>query len=111
LSTHDCLVMSGHRQPTRWHFYEGRKMLPIEVRPRLAVNSFAVLRSLVSAGLGIARLPGAARPSGANPGGLSVVLEEFSPPPMHWHALYPSARSVSPKVRALLELLEERFAR
>jgi DNA-binding transcriptional LysR family regulator len=111
LINHDCLVMSGHRHPTQWHFYEGRKVIPIEVRPRVAVNSFAVLRSLVSAGLGIARLPGPGGPSRANAGGLQVVLEEFSPPPMHWHALYPSARNVSPKVRALLELLEQSFAR
>jgi DNA-binding transcriptional LysR family regulator len=110
LRAHDCLVMSGHRQPTLWHFHDGRKLIPVEVRPHLAVNSFAVLRSLVTAGRGIAQLPGPDGPPPAKGSRLQVVLAEFSPPPMHWHALYPSARNVSPKVRALLELLERRLA-
>jgi DNA-binding transcriptional LysR family regulator len=111
LLAHDCLVMSGHRQPTLWRFHEGRKLLPVEVRPRIAVNSFAVLRTLVDAGCGIARLPEAQIHSARNKVPLRLVLEEFSPPPMHWHALYPSARNLSPKVRALLELLDRSFAR
>ena len=41
---------------------------------------------------------------------LRFVLEKFSPPPLPWHAVYPSARNLSTKVRALIELLEERFA-
>lgn len=109
LSAHDCLVMSGHREPNQWHFFQGRKVLPVNVQPRMAANSFTVLRALASKSLGIARLPGAGGITRASVDGLRVVLEEFSPPPMHWHALYPSSRNVSAKVRALLELLEERF--
>jgi DNA-binding transcriptional LysR family regulator len=110
LTHHDCLVMSGHRHPMQWHFYDGRKVVPVEVSPRISVNSFVVLRSLAGAGLGIARLPGPGGQSRADMAGLQLVLEEFSPPPMQLHALYPSARNVSAKVRALLELLEKRFA-
>jgi DNA-binding transcriptional LysR family regulator len=41
---------------------------------------------------------------------LVSVLDDFLPEEMPWHAVYPSARHLSPKVRALVELLEQRFA-
>jgi DNA-binding transcriptional LysR family regulator len=40
---------------------------------------------------------------------VGVVLVAPEPPLVEWHALYPSARNVSPKVRAFLAVLEERF--
>jgi DNA-binding transcriptional LysR family regulator len=39
-------------------------------------------------------------------GALRTILDEFSPPPESISAVYPSARNLSPKVRAFLEVLE-----
>jgi DNA-binding transcriptional LysR family regulator len=39
------------------------------------------------------------------------LLEDFAPVPVAWHAVYPSGRHLSAKVRALVSLLEEHFAR
>jgi DNA-binding transcriptional LysR family regulator len=103
---HDCLVMSGHRTPTTWMFRGKRKPVAVEVRPRVAANSFKVLLDLCGAGHGIARAPDF--PMGEH-AGLVTVLDEHCLPPTQLHALYPSARNLSPKSRAFLDLLEETF--
>jgi DNA-binding transcriptional LysR family regulator len=107
LAKHDCLIMTSHREPTTWTFEVRRKPLRIAVRPRASANSFVLLRELAVAGLGIARLPDNAAESSVRAGALRAVLDAFAPPPMPWHAVFPSARYRSPKLRALLDLLEE----
>jgi DNA-binding transcriptional LysR family regulator len=111
LARHACLVMSGGRTPTSWPFVQRGKRLTIEVKPALAVNSLVVLRDLVLAGHGIARLPElmAARP--LREGRLRPVLAAHAGPGQSWYAVYPSARHLLPKQRILIELLEARFAK
>jgi DNA-binding transcriptional LysR family regulator len=77
------------------------------VKPYVEANSFTLLAELVAAGHGIARLPDymAAQHE------LVRVLDELAPPPMAWHAVYPSSRHLSPKVRTLVELLERHFSK
>jgi DNA-binding transcriptional LysR family regulator len=110
LAKHACLVMSVQTQPTSWAFLVKKKRVTVDVRARCEANSFVVLRDLAAAGLGIARLPDYI--GGPAYGGrqLRVLLDRFTPPPLPWHAVYPSARHLSPKVRAFVALLEERFA-
>ncbi len=108
LSEHDCLVMTGLRDPAIWRFRRGRKRVAVEVRARAALNSFNLLGELAAAGLGIARLPEFVGERAAPGGGLRTVLDAFVEPPYEWHAVYPSARNVSPKLRALLEVFSER---
>ncbi|UJR82578.1 LysR family transcriptional regulator [Sandaracinus amylolyticus] len=106
LASHRCLVMHGQRTPTSWMFRGERKPRSIAIAPHLAVNSFHVLRTLAIAGAGIARMPS---PYGNGPiasGELVEVLAEFAPPPVQVFAVYPSARSISPALRAMLEVLE-----
>ncbi|HWL89284.1 MAG TPA: LysR substrate-binding domain-containing protein, partial [Polyangiaceae bacterium] len=107
LVDHDCLIMTGLHQPATWRFRSGRKRIAVEVRARAGINSFNLLRELALAGHGIARLPefvgGRALPKGA----LRTILDDFVEAPYDWHAVYPSARNMSPKVRALLEVFEE----
>jgi DNA-binding transcriptional LysR family regulator len=111
LEAHDCLVMTGQSQPTRWPFSVAGKPVTVAVRPRAQANSFVVIRELASAGLGIARLPEKIAEPAVIAGSLRSLLDPF----VHdaksggLHAVYPSARHLSPKVRALLELLEELF--
>ena len=105
LAQHDCMIMTGLRNATTWHFRSGRKRIAVEVRPRARINSFNVLCELVVAGHGIARLPefvgDRARPERK----LRTVLDSFVEPAYEWHAVYPSARNVSLKLRAFLEVL------
>lgn len=109
LAEHDCLIMSAQTTPTIWSFREKRKALPVKVRAHAVANSFLLLRELALGGHGLARLPDyfAAPTTGRDK--LVSLLDTFLPEPTPWHVVYPSARNLSPKVRALVELLEQRF--
>lgn len=107
LAGHDCLAMSSQSAPTHWRFRDGERSMTVEIHPRLTVNSFVVLRDLVTAGRGLARLPDLIATHPALPAGLRPVLEDFALPPVPYYAVYPSARNLSPKVRAFVELLME----
>lgn len=110
LAHHDCLVMSAQSTPGVWTFRDRRKTLAIKVRSYAEANSFVLLRELALAGHGFARLPRYFAAPWLEQGLLVSVLDQFLPEPTGWHAVYPSARHLSPKVRALIELLEQRFA-
>jgi DNA-binding transcriptional LysR family regulator len=113
LGAHDCLVMSAQRTPLTWAFQHRGKALPIKVRAHAEANSFALLHALAAAGHGIARLPDylASQLSQADePSELRELLSPFAPPPMPWQVVYPSSRHLSPKVRALVELLQLRLS-
>ncbi|MCE9670855.1 LysR substrate-binding domain-containing protein [Myxococcus stipitatus] len=109
LSSHDCLVMSTKHPPTTWDFVRDRKPLRVQVRERMRVNSFVVLRELAVAGHGITRLPESFARAAVRAGTLRGVLDAWCPDPPEWHVLYPSTRNLSPRVRAFLEVLEECF--
>jgi DNA-binding transcriptional LysR family regulator len=110
LVRHDCLLMSAQSTPGVWTFRERRKLLPVKVRAYAEANSFVLLRELSLAGHGFARLPRYFASPWLEQGLLVSVLDQFLPEPMPWHAVYPSARHLSPKVRELVELLERHFA-
>lgn len=111
LAEHDCLVMSSQSSARLWSFRSNRKSIEVAVRARAIANSFIVLRHLTAAGLGIARMPeylGSMPMPGTNK--LRTVLDAFALPAMPMHVVYPSARHLSPKVRALVQLLENRLS-
>ena len=112
LAEHDCLVMSSQSSARVWSFRNNRKLVEVKVRARAVANSFIVLRHLTAAGHGIARMPeylGSMPMPGTNK--VRTVLDAFAPPPKPMHVVYPSARHLSPKVRALIDLLENRLVK
>lgn len=109
LEKHDCLVMSAQSKPASWGFQVGKKQVSVEVRARSQANSFVVLRDLAAAGIGVARLPDYIGAPAHEAGKLRLLLEPFLLAPLPWHAVYPSSRHLAPKVRAMIELIEERF--
>jgi DNA-binding transcriptional LysR family regulator len=111
LETRDCLVMTGQTEPSVWRFQVKKKATAVTVRARASANSFVLLRELAVAGLGVARLPEYIAAPAVEGGKLRAVLDAFQPPAMPWHAVYPSARHLSPKLRALVALVEEHYGR
>jgi len=106
LRDHDCVLMSGHQAPGRWQFRTGRRTITVEVRGKIRVNSLGVVCALAAAGHGIARLP---EHIGDTAPGLRRILDHLAPEPIAWHAVYPSARNMSPKVRAFLDVLDHQL--
>lgn len=109
LSDHDCLVMSGAKEATTWALHGPDGPEAIAIRPRIAVNSWMVVRDLAIAGRGIARLPELNAREALAEDQLVEVLADFAPPPSACYAVYPSARNQSPSVRAMIEVLVERL--
>lgn len=107
LAQHDCLVMSGQRDPAAWKFSVEGKSSVVQVRPRALANSFVVLGEFAKVGLGIALMPSAVAAGWVEAKSLREVLAAFVPATSVVHAVYPSARHLSAKVRALLDLLDE----
>jgi DNA-binding transcriptional LysR family regulator len=109
LGGHRCLIMPGSQTSTHWSFRAGRRSEVVNVNPYLAVNSFAVLCQLAVAGAGITRLPTmyVARALAARQ--LREVLRSYAEPARHPFVVYPSARNIAPAVRAMVDLLAERF--
>ena len=86
------------------------KPLTVKVNAHVEANSFALLGELVAAGHGIARLPEYMATKLQETHDLRGILGKFSPPATAWHVVYPSSRNLSPKVRALVEVLERHFS-
>ena len=101
--------MSSQSAPSDWTFQRAGKPLHVKVVGRSQVNSFVLLRELSIAGHGITRLPSYMASASVKAGLLRSVLDSFAPPPGPWHAVYPSSRNLSPKVRAFIELLDTHF--
>lgn len=110
LARHACLVMTSQSDPLVWKFEVNGKPTKVRVSPRAKANSFVMLTEFAKAGLGIARLPDSVAKSALAAGAIEAVLTAFLPKSAGGlHAVYPSARHLSPKVRALLELFDERL--
>ena len=104
LPQHACLAFSGGRHHSHWALADGAVHCPVEFDPRLRANNVFAVRDAAIAGLGIALLPRivAARP--VRDGTLVHVLAAWSPASVPVHAVFASARYLTPKVRAFIEL-------
>lgn len=108
LASHRCLVMTGSQAPTTWTFRSGRKTEGVTLEPHMAVNSFEVLSELTLAGVGIARLPTMYVTRVPARRALRELLRPYAAARQPF-AVYPSARNVSPAMRAMVDVLVERF--
>lgn len=109
LAEHDCLVY-GLSSATTWTFRGARKPRQLPINGRLASNNYLFLRDAALDGLGIVRAPELIALEGLRRGRLQTVLDEFLLPESPLHALYPSARHLSPNVRAFVAFLKKRFS-
>jgi DNA-binding transcriptional LysR family regulator len=110
LSKHCCLLYSNLSAADEWSFIspEGKRW-SVEVKGRLRVNNGDVLRLAALAGLGLTLLPTFIVGADLQAGTLVQVLEDFVPQEAGIYAVYPHARHLSPKVRAFVDFLAERF--
>jgi DNA-binding transcriptional LysR family regulator len=82
----------------------------IRHQPRLVTRSMPTLRAAALAGVGIVQLPRMLLTEQIARGELIPVLQDWQPRREIIHAVFASRRGLLPSVRALLDLLAERFA-
>jgi DNA-binding transcriptional LysR family regulator len=109
LAEHDCLLY-GLSNVTTWTFRGARKPRQLPVKGRLVSNNYLFLRDAATRGLGIVRAPELIAIEALRRGRLKTVLDDFLLPESPIHAIYPSARHLSPKVRTFVAFLKKRCA-
>ena len=109
LQDHDCLVMSDMRASNQWMLSKGGITEQVVITPRASVNDFDTLRRMVADGGGIAILPSYMH-FGDYHNRLVRVLDDWAGRLTELHAIFPSHRGATPKVRAFLDFLIVRLA-
>jgi len=110
LAQHALIRFSGSRQRLVWAFTRGTETQRIETAARLNANNSFAVRDAAIDGLGIAQLPlPLARPEVAA-GRLRPVVADWQLPPAPVHAVFASARYLTPKVRSFIDLAVTSFA-
>jgi DNA-binding transcriptional LysR family regulator len=107
LQRFDVIALTPAAPSIDWHFIEDGAELKLHLIPRFVVNYGDAAISLALDGSGIARVLYYQVRDAIRKGRLVEVLEPFAPAPMPIHAVYPSSRLLSAKVRAFIELMEE----
>ncbi len=112
LKSHECLRNSNVAQPQEWRFVDtGGGPLSVAVSGRVSANNGDALRVLALAGVGVASLPTFIIGADLKMGALVAALDEFLPQDLALNAVYPHARHLSPKVRAFVDFMVERFGK
>jgi DNA-binding transcriptional LysR family regulator len=105
VARHNCLIFSMLAEADRWRFSNGGREVAVPVTGRLRSNNQEVLVRAALDSAGIMLAPSWLVRDHVAKGRLRVVLQEFEPEPTPIHILYPHARLLSAKVRALIDYL------
>jgi DNA-binding transcriptional LysR family regulator len=110
LEDHALVVLGNPRRNLTMELrgLEGETFM-LEGRPRLVVNSMGMLREAVLAGVGVGILPGFKCAADLEQGKLRAFLHDWTQTDAAIHALYPTARHLSTKVRTFLDYLADRL--
>lgn len=106
LNHHNCLRGSAEH----WHFQEEGKTRNIHISGNLLCNSGRALVDAALKGLGVAQLPGDYALSYIHSGQLMPLLDQYSAPDEGVWAIYPHNRYLLPKVRMLIDYLDEELS-
>ena len=110
LKQHECLSNSNIAASREWRFKtRDGKPWHFETTGRLSANNGDLLRIAALKGLGIVNLPTFIVGADLQAGLLATALDEFVIQDMALSAVYPQSRHLSPKVRALIDFLADRF--
>lgn len=109
LAIHQCLVYSNELKPGTWRLSGPNGDEEIKVNGPVCADNGDILRAAAVAGFGVTLLPTFIVGADLRSGALRQVLPEFCPPEITIHAVFPSRRWLSPKVRSFVDFLTEYF--
>ncbi len=114
LSAHNCLVYKRQSNRALWRLRDREQTYEVEVRGSLWANNADALHTAALAGLGLVILPTWMVGQDLRQGTLQVVFADYQVSPSALdasiYAVFPYARHLSPKVRALVDFLVKRFS-
>jgi DNA-binding transcriptional LysR family regulator len=107
LPQHDALIFSVGAQPSNLRLTRGAEAHDVSLTPTLSVNDLDIIHDAASHGVGIALLPAYRCAEDLRANRLERVLPTWHAPAEPVHAVYPSGRHLSPKVKAMLDHLQQ----
>jgi DNA-binding transcriptional LysR family regulator len=102
---HECLMQGAEA----WRFVSGGKTIAIHPQGRFKADNGEALAAAAIAGLGIAALPDFVIGSHIAAGALVPLLDDYPSPEAGLYVVRPPGASAPRKVRALIDILIERF--
>jgi DNA-binding transcriptional LysR family regulator len=110
LRQHNCIVYTRALPQDHWPFQDSDgRAHPLRVDGSLRVDSYVGLHAAVLSGLGIALAPTWLFPDELKNRTVVAVLRNHATPQQAIHAVYPSRRYTSPKLRAFIDFFREEF--
>lgn len=110
LAAHECLLFTSLARHTEWRLIGPEGPVSVSVTGRVSSNNISALVTAAQNGMGIAITATLVAGKQLSSGQLVRVLPDYEFEPSAIFAVYPSARQLSTKVRAVVDFLVERFA-
>jgi DNA-binding transcriptional LysR family regulator len=107
LRNHSCLVNWASSPRNKWKFKSKTGYTSINVSGRMQSNVADANRIAAVNGLGLVMLATYVVGRDIEKGKLIAVLEDYAPPPLDIHAVYPHRKYLSAKVRRFLDFLQK----
>lgn len=113
LAEHRVVVGGGEGERVEWHLGSGGGAPTdehvVRVRPRLACSTNHAAIAAALSGWGLTRVLSYQVGDALERGQLVAVLEDYEPPPIPVHIVYPAGRRAPAKVRAFVEMAAPRL--
>jgi DNA-binding transcriptional LysR family regulator len=109
LDQHECLLFGVGSPTVTVRLHSGDQAVQVPLAARLLVSDMDILHAAASAGIGIALIPAFRCLDDLRAGRFERVLREWSAPATPVHAVYPTARHMSAKVKSFVEHLQKRM--
>jgi DNA-binding transcriptional LysR family regulator len=111
LREHACLVYTGDGHPRKWMLRDEAGTVAVTPRGVFLANNFSVLHQAALLGTGIAVLPAFLADADLREGRLVQVLPHVTLDDVIVSVVYPPTRHPTPKMRAFIDFVVERFRR
>ena len=109
LRLHSIIAFTGLMPNREWRFLDGKKGDSVSFVPRLEINDAAAAIAAAEMGDGITVALSYMVADQIRDGRLAPLLDNFTPPPVPVHLVYPQSRLVSAKLRAFIDFAAPRL--
>jgi DNA-binding transcriptional LysR family regulator len=109
VASHDCVTFTGFTHTESWEFQTGSSPVSVPIHSRLQVDAAEAVVEAALAGAGIARLFSFHVAEAVKEGRLSLLLQQFEPPPLPVNIVYLGGGLLPLKVRAFLDFAAPRL--
>ncbi|WP_072380107.1 LysR substrate-binding domain-containing protein [Novosphingobium sp. NDB2Meth1] len=109
LEAHDCLAFEGLQASRTWNFSGEAEGTPLQIRPRLGVNTADALVEAASEGLGIARMTSYQAAPALRDGRLVEILKPYVGRSIPVHLVHTGPALLPLKLRAFLDFAAPRL--